>query len=285
MLGWNSRHGWRRSLAATESTVEISAFEDWDAAGRSFDRVTSAQAWHWLDMLPRRPRQRRSYTAGDPLSDLQRGAHPDDLADALRRLLDCGARRHPPSLPGYAANRSTDVRAGLTPVHDAIAAVPDSARHERGFRGRGATADEWLDLLLSYSEYPPSSLRFDAVCSTPSGRRSMIRRLVRHDFETFSSRPPGSADPPRCRPCRPPPMVFRDGYLAVRYVPPSPLYGVRWSSRNYEGHISGVVLNLVGHDPANFVQGKASLLRVIESHPDRLGELLSRLPVSSRSLQ
>ena len=89
----------------------------------------------------------------------------------------------------------------------------------------------------------------------------------------------------RCRPCRPPPMVFRDGYLAVRYVPPSPLYGVRWSSRNYEGHISGVVLNLVGHDPANFVQGKASLLRVIESHPDRLGERLSRLPVSSRSLQ
>ena len=80
-------------------------------------------------------------------------------------------------------------------------------------------------------------------------------------------------------------MVFRDGYLAFRYVPPFSLYGVRWSSRNYERHISGVVLNLVGHDPANFVQGKAPLLRVIESHPDRLGELLSRLPVSSRSLQ
>ena len=30
--------------------VEIGAFEDWDAAGRRFDRVTSAQAWHWLDM-------------------------------------------------------------------------------------------------------------------------------------------------------------------------------------------------------------------------------------------
>ena len=30
--------------------VEIGAFEDWVAAGRSFDRVTSAQAWHWLDM-------------------------------------------------------------------------------------------------------------------------------------------------------------------------------------------------------------------------------------------
>src|SRR3954454_8312130 len=26
--------------------VELGAFEEWDAAGRSFDRVTSAQAWH-----------------------------------------------------------------------------------------------------------------------------------------------------------------------------------------------------------------------------------------------
>jgi 2-polyprenyl-3-methyl-5-hydroxy-6-metoxy-1,4-benzoquinol methylase len=30
--------------------VEVGAFEDWHPAGRTFDRVTSAQAWHWLDM-------------------------------------------------------------------------------------------------------------------------------------------------------------------------------------------------------------------------------------------
>lgn len=37
--------------------VEVDAFEDWDAAGRTFDLITSAQAWHWLDCLspPRRP--------------------------------------------------------------------------------------------------------------------------------------------------------------------------------------------------------------------------------------
>src|SRR3954468_24825965 len=28
--------------------VEIGAFEDWKPAGRTFDRVISAQAWHWL---------------------------------------------------------------------------------------------------------------------------------------------------------------------------------------------------------------------------------------------
>lgn len=29
--------------------VEVSAFEAWDAGGRTFDLVTSAQAWHWVD--------------------------------------------------------------------------------------------------------------------------------------------------------------------------------------------------------------------------------------------
>ena len=29
--------------------VEESRFEDWDAAGRTFDAVVAAQAWHWVD--------------------------------------------------------------------------------------------------------------------------------------------------------------------------------------------------------------------------------------------
>ena len=29
--------------------AEIARFEDWDPAGRSFDAVTAAQAWHWVD--------------------------------------------------------------------------------------------------------------------------------------------------------------------------------------------------------------------------------------------
>lgn len=31
--------------------VEIASFERWDAAGRTFDGVVSAQAWHWIDPL------------------------------------------------------------------------------------------------------------------------------------------------------------------------------------------------------------------------------------------
>lgn len=29
--------------------TEVARFEDWDRAGRAFDLVVSAQAWHWLD--------------------------------------------------------------------------------------------------------------------------------------------------------------------------------------------------------------------------------------------
>jgi SAM-dependent methyltransferase len=29
--------------------VEVSAFENWDAAGRSFDAVVAGQTWHWID--------------------------------------------------------------------------------------------------------------------------------------------------------------------------------------------------------------------------------------------
>jgi SAM-dependent methyltransferase len=30
--------------------VEVAKFEDWDAAGRTFDAVIAGQAWHWVNM-------------------------------------------------------------------------------------------------------------------------------------------------------------------------------------------------------------------------------------------
>ncbi|MGH8880500.1 MAG: class I SAM-dependent methyltransferase, partial [Stackebrandtia sp.] len=31
------------------SDVEVATFEDWDPAGRDFDAVIAATAWHWVD--------------------------------------------------------------------------------------------------------------------------------------------------------------------------------------------------------------------------------------------
>ena len=155
--------------------VEIGAFEEWDAAGLRFDRVTSAQAWHWLDMTAATAKAASILRPNGSLGLIwSGGAHPDDLADALEdvysAVVPSGTHR---LFRGYAANRSTDVRAGLTGVVDAITTAPDfGAATEQWFPWtQRYQCDEWLDLLLSYSEYAAlePNLRhrlLDAVATT-----------------------------------------------------------------------------------------------------------------------
>lgn len=38
-----------QAARAAGTPAEVAKFEDWDSAGRSFDLVTAAQAWHWID--------------------------------------------------------------------------------------------------------------------------------------------------------------------------------------------------------------------------------------------
>ncbi|MHB1787519.1 MAG: class I SAM-dependent methyltransferase [Acidimicrobiales bacterium] len=138
--------------------VEIGAFEDWDAAGRRFDRVTSAQAWHWLDMPAATVKAASLLRPNGSLGLIwSGGAHPDDLADALE---DVCSTVVPPGthrlFRGYAAHRSTDVREGLDGVVEAISATPDfGAITEDWFPWtQRYTRDEWLELLLTNSQYP-----------------------------------------------------------------------------------------------------------------------------------
>jgi SAM-dependent methyltransferase len=137
--------------------VEIGAFEGWDAAGRTFDRVTSAQAWHWLDMPVATAKAASLLQPGGRLCLIwSAGCHPDDLADALAEVyasvVPSGGH---PLFRGYAANRSTDVRTGLTSVFDAISEVPDfGAPTKKWFPWtRAYQKDQWRDLLLSYSDH------------------------------------------------------------------------------------------------------------------------------------
>ena len=137
--------------------VEVGAFEDWDAAGRSFDRVTSAQAWHWLDMPAATAKAASLLRPNGRLGLIwSGGAHPDDLADALETVYSTVVPPGTHSLfRGYAAQRSSDIREGLDGVIEAITANPDfgaasvawfpwTHRYER---------DEWLKMLLTNSQY------------------------------------------------------------------------------------------------------------------------------------
>jgi SAM-dependent methyltransferase len=137
--------------------VEIAAFEGWDAAGRTFDRVTSAQAWHWLDLPIATAKAASLLRPGGRLCLIwNAGCQPDDLAAALEEVYTSVV----PSdghrvFQGYAANRSTDVRSGLDSEMDAVSAVSDfGAPTMKWFPWtRVYQRDEWLDQLLSRSDH------------------------------------------------------------------------------------------------------------------------------------
>jgi SAM-dependent methyltransferase len=137
--------------------VEIAAFEGWDAAGRTFDRVTSAQAWHWLDLPVATAKAASVLRPGATLGLIwNAGCQPDDLADALEEVY---ARVVPPGghrlFRGYAADRLSDFRTGLGSEIDAVSAEPDfAAPTQKWFQWtRVYQRDEWLDQLVSRSDH------------------------------------------------------------------------------------------------------------------------------------
>jgi SAM-dependent methyltransferase len=137
--------------------VEVGAFEDWEPAGRTFDRVTSAQAWHWLDLPVATDKAASVLRPGGRLCLIwNAGSPPDDLADALADVYASvlPSRVHT-VFRGYAANRSTDRRSGLTSELAAIAAVAElDGPTETWFPwSHTYQCEDWLDQLLSRSDH------------------------------------------------------------------------------------------------------------------------------------
>lgn len=137
--------------------AELSAFEDWDPAGRTFDCVTSAQAWHWLDLPVASSKAASLLRPGGKLCLIwNAGCPPDDLADTFEELYTSVV---PPGghrvFRGYAGNRSTDVRTGLGAEIDAVSAVAEfGGPTMKWFPWTWAyQRDEWLDQLLSRSDH------------------------------------------------------------------------------------------------------------------------------------
>lgn len=138
-------------------SVEVASFEKWDPAGQTFDLVTSAQAWHWLDPAVSTEKAGSVLRPGGRLCVFWSvGHHPDDLAlallDAYRRVLP---REVPMLVIGYAANRASDPTAGFSMVMDALRSCPKFGEpHMKTFEwSRRYTSDEWLDQLLSHSDH------------------------------------------------------------------------------------------------------------------------------------
>ncbi|GGL93375.1 methyltransferase type 11 [Streptomyces fumigatiscleroticus] len=72
--------------------VEVASFEAWDPAGRTFDAVVSAQAWHWVDPVAGAAKAARTlrprgllalfWNAGRPVPDMA-----EAFAEIYRRVL------------------------------------------------------------------------------------------------------------------------------------------------------------------------------------------------------
>lgn len=137
--------------------VEVGAFEDWNPAGRRFDRVTSAQAWHWLDLPVATAKAASVLRPNGRLCLMWNAGYPsDDLADALTAaygsVLPSGVHT---VYTGYAAHRSTDAKSGLDRELAVIAAHPEFGDATEKWYPWTQTyhRDQWLELLLSRSDH------------------------------------------------------------------------------------------------------------------------------------
>ncbi|MFD5327783.1 class I SAM-dependent methyltransferase [Streptomyces sp. NPDC127092] len=67
--------------------VDVATFEDWEPAGRQFDSVVAAQAWHWVDPVAGAAKAARILCPGGRLAAFWNVFQfPDEVADAIAQV-------------------------------------------------------------------------------------------------------------------------------------------------------------------------------------------------------
>ena len=114
--------------------VEVGAFEEWDARGRTFDLVTCGDAWHWIDPV------RGWRTIGRvlrPGATVVRFWNHNEIDEPVRSALLAVHERVLPEVEHRSRSRRTS----------------DDPRVEHRYYPwvRTYTADEWVALISTYS--------------------------------------------------------------------------------------------------------------------------------------
>lgn len=155
-------------LAGLRGTpVEVARLEDWDPAGRTFDRVTAAQAWHWVDPVAGAAKAAQVLRPGGRLCVFWNiGQPPAEVSHALDEVYE----RLAPDADGYSVILGYAVDKGYEAERKGIRDCPDlSDPVEWRFPwSRTYTREEWLDQLPTHSDHAamePDQLRrvLDAV--------------------------------------------------------------------------------------------------------------------------
>ena len=162
--------------------VEVAKFENWDPAGRAFDTVIAAQAWHWVDPVAGAAKAAQALRPGGRLAVFWNSFEvPADLTEAFAEVygrVQTGLPFNPwasPAIDGYLT--MCDMAAEGMRQTDAF------GKHEqwRFDWERPYTRDEWLDQVPTiggHSQIPPPRLEellagIGAAIDTVGGRFTM----------------------------------------------------------------------------------------------------------------
>jgi len=131
-------------------TVEVTGFEQWEPAGRTFDLVTCAQAWHWID-----PAVGPAKAAGllRPGGVLALFWNHEELDAETRRVLDPAFRAHAPEL--LDVSKQDRARREAKPYFAdvrASGAFRSVQTKDYPFE-RSYTADEWVGTVGTHSDH------------------------------------------------------------------------------------------------------------------------------------
>ncbi|MFI7673671.1 class I SAM-dependent methyltransferase [Actinophytocola sp. NPDC049390] len=141
--------------------VEVSPFESWDTAGRTFDIVAAGQTWHWVDPVAGAAKAAEALRPGGVLALFWNVAVPPaDLSAAFADVY----RRVVPGFPVFDAARQggghsvfvDKATAGLRAV--GAFAEPEESRFDWE---RPYTKEEWLDVVPTsggHSRFPAETL-------------------------------------------------------------------------------------------------------------------------------
>lgn len=133
--------------------TEVATFEEWDPAGRTFDAVTAAQSWHWVDPVAGAAKAARILRPGGRLAVF---AHVIAPPQPIARAQVAAFQRVMPESPFAAQQgdaspeRAAEIyRAGMAKFADGIGESGGFGDPERWrFEWQRAyTRAEWLDLV------------------------------------------------------------------------------------------------------------------------------------------
>ncbi|HEX3647440.1 MAG TPA: class I SAM-dependent methyltransferase [Pseudonocardiaceae bacterium] len=141
--------------------VEVSSFEDWDPAGRTFDAVVAGQAWHWVDPVGGAAKAAKVLRPGGRLALFWNTFEPPaEVAEAFNAV----SSRVTPDLPGLPVNPGPDSYfrlLGTTVDGIGAAGFGEPERWRFPWQHTYSKA-EWLDVVPTqgfHTRLPPDTLR------------------------------------------------------------------------------------------------------------------------------